>query len=67
MLNFFCSICIEDRVMHPEEIVPDFAYASCPNCNSRMDTTYTRPEAPTEEMLTLDAYNKIHGLDKNNS
>jgi hypothetical protein len=65
MLNFFCSICIDDRIQHPEQIVPDFAYATCAECGSKMDTTYTRPEAPTEQMLTLEAYNEIHGLDNN--
>jgi DNA-directed RNA polymerase subunit RPC12/RpoP len=64
-LMFFCAICIEDRVGHPTRMDKDDAYLNCPDCSSEMQTTYTRPESPTESMLTLEHYNVINGLDNN--
>lgn len=64
-LMFFCSICIEDRVGHPTSMDADDAYLNCPECGSEMQTTYTRPENPTESMLTIEHYNSINGLDNN--
>lgn len=62
-LMFFCSICIEDRVGHPTKMDMNDAYLDCPVCGSEMQTPYTRPHNPTEEMLSLEHYNNINGLD----
>lgn len=43
----------------------DIATADCDVCGSELQTSWTRPEVATEEELTIDEYNKIHGLDNN--
>lgn len=63
-LMFFCSICIEDVVGHPTRMDMDDAYLNCPVCGSEMQVTYTRIGSPTPEMLTLEYYNQINGLDE---
>lgn len=65
MLKFFCSICIEDVDAHPETLDMDNGYATCPVCGTGMETSYARPMQPTEEMLTLEHYNFINGIETN--
>jgi DNA-directed RNA polymerase subunit RPC12/RpoP len=63
MLMFFCSVCIDDKQSHPDEMDMHDAFANCPDCGSRMQTSYARPENATESQLTLEEYNRINGLD----
>lgn len=63
MLKFFCSICIEDVEAHPEWMDMSDATTHCPQCNSEIQTTYSKPENPTAEQLSLSEYNRINGLD----
>jgi hypothetical protein len=43
----------------------DIAIGDCDTCGSELQTSWTRPEIATEEQLTLEEYNRIHGLDNN--
>jgi hypothetical protein len=65
MMNFFCSICISDKILHPRYMDKDIAIGDCDTCGSELQTSWTRPEIATEEQLTLEEYNRIHGLDNN--
>lgn len=63
MFKFFCAVCIDDFDSHPVELDRHTAMARCPVCNTMNKTSYANPDNPTEEMLTLEEYNRIHGLD----
>jgi len=63
MINFFCAICIDDKILHPKSLDKDIAIADCDTCGSEPQTSWTRPEVATDEELTIEEYNRIHGLD----
>lgn len=65
MINFFCSICISDKILHPKHMDKNTAVADCDSCGSELQTSWTRPEIATEEQLGLEEYNRIHQLDNN--
>lgn len=65
MINFFCSICISDKILHPKYLDKNVATANCDTCGSELQTSWTRPEVANDEELTLDEYNRVHGLDNN--
>ena len=65
MINFFCSICISDKILHPKYLDKDVTKADCDTCGSELQTSWTRPEVAKEEELTIDEYNRLHGLDNN--
>lgn len=62
MFKFFCSVCIEDREMFATELDSNFAYANCPDCNTRLKEGYSRHLEITDEDMTTEAYNQLHGL-----
>lgn len=64
MINFFCAICIDDKILHPKSLDKDIAIADCNTCGSELQTSWTRPENAEENMLTLEYYNQIHGIDE---
>lgn len=63
MLKFFCSICIDDKELHPDRIDIDNAYATCPSCGTNLIEGYARPKNPTDHTVTTEYYNELHGLD----
>jgi hypothetical protein len=63
MINFFCAICIDDKILHPKYLDKDTATADCDTCGAELQTSWTRAEVATDEELTLEEYNRIHGLD----
>ena len=63
MINFFCAICMDDKYLHPKYLDKDNATADCDTCGAELQTSWTRPEVATDDQLTLEEYNRIHGLD----
>jgi hypothetical protein len=62
MINFFCSICISDKILHPKHLDKDIAIAECDVCGSELQTSWTRPEIAEDSDLTLEKYNEMHNL-----
>lgn len=64
-LMFFCAVCIDEFEAHPIDMDRHTATAECPTCGLENKISYTTPENPTEDMLTIDNYNIINGVDNN--
>jgi DNA-directed RNA polymerase subunit RPC12/RpoP len=64
---YFCAVCLDNFEAHPVEMDRHTAKGICPRCGSENRVSYANPENPTEDMLTLEHYNKINGLDNNES
>ena len=65
MFKFFCSICIDDKDLYASSLDSSWAYATCPDCQSPLKESYARHSGITDEDMTTDSYNSLHGLDNN--
>jgi len=65
MFRFWCSICLEDKDLYATRIDPYLAYANCPTCETELKEGYSRKPDITDEDMTTESYNSLHGLDNN--
>jgi hypothetical protein len=65
MFKFWCSICLDDKDLFASEIDADFAYATCPDCGAVLKEGFSRHRGITQEEMTIESYNNLHGLDSN--
>lgn len=65
VFKFWCSVCLDDKDLFASNIDPSFAYAKCPDCGTLLKEGYSRHFDITDEDMTIEAYNKLHGLDNN--
>jgi hypothetical protein len=65
MFKFWCSICIDDKDMYAASIDNNWAYATCPDCESPLKEQFARHRGITDQEMTTESYNSLHGLDTN--
>jgi hypothetical protein len=65
MFRFWCSICLDDKDLYAAVLDPYFAHADCPDCGTKLKEGYSRQPDITDEDMTTESYNSLHGLDSN--
>lgn len=65
MFKFWCSVCVDDKDLFASSIDANFAYATCLECGTLLKEGFSRHRGITDEDMTTESYNSLHGLDNN--